>query len=249
VQLGVALQNYETAHEVLPPGAVNQAGPIAEKPQGYHLSWVVQILPYIEQKNAYNRINFAHGVYDVQNGTVRAHGIGTLSCPSDGGPSGRSSGVASNNYVGCHHDVEAPIDVTNHGVLFLNSSVRYEDISDGTSFTIFVGEAVRGSSTLGWMSGTRATLRNTGWRINSKLLPPGMLSEDEEDDLAPGDDGKPDAEAASLAVGGFSSRHPGGANFAFGDGSVRFLKNTITARVLHALGNRADGEMVSDDQF
>jgi prepilin-type processing-associated H-X9-DG protein len=52
-----------------------------------------------------------------------------------------------------------------------------------------------------------------------------------------------------VAVGGFSSRHPGGANFAFGDGSVRFLKSTISPRVYRRLGNRADGELVGDDQF
>ena len=38
------------------------------------------------------------------------------------------------------HDVEAPIDTTNNGSFFLNSAVRYEDITDGTSKTIFLGE-------------------------------------------------------------------------------------------------------------
>ena len=50
-------------------------------------------------------------------------------------------------------------------------------------------------------------------------------------------------------VGGYSSRHPGGANFAFGDGSVRFLKNSISPGVLKLLANRADGEIISADKF
>ena len=50
-------------------------------------------------------------------------------------------------------------------------------------------------------------------------------------------------------MGGYSSRHPGGANFAFGDGSVRFLKNSITASVFRLLANRADGEIISADKF
>ena len=50
-------------------------------------------------------------------------------------------------------------------------------------------------------------------------------------------------------VGGYSSRHPGGADFAFGDGSVRFLKNSISPAVFKLLANRADGEILSSDEF
>jgi prepilin-type processing-associated H-X9-DG protein len=50
-------------------------------------------------------------------------------------------------------------------------------------------------------------------------------------------------------VGGYSSRHPGGANCAFGDGSVRFMKSSISAGVLRLLGNRADGEFIDSDKF
>src|SRR6185295_10285629 len=47
-QIGLAIHNYEMAHNVLPPGSVNPTGPIRSEPQGYHMSWAVQILPYIE---------------------------------------------------------------------------------------------------------------------------------------------------------------------------------------------------------
>ena len=50
-------------------------------------------------------------------------------------------------------------------------------------------------------------------------------------------------------VGGFASRHPGGANFAFGDGSVRFLKNTTGSGVIKLLANRADGEAVDGGRY
>jgi prepilin-type processing-associated H-X9-DG protein len=50
-------------------------------------------------------------------------------------------------------------------------------------------------------------------------------------------------------VGGFSSYHPNGANFLFGDGSVRLLKTSIDTRVYRSLGNRADGALISDDQY
>ena len=50
-------------------------------------------------------------------------------------------------------------------------------------------------------------------------------------------------------MGGYSSRHPGGANFSFGDGSVRFLKNSIQPAVFKFLANRADGEIIDAEKF
>jgi prepilin-type processing-associated H-X9-DG protein len=51
---------------------------------------------------------------------------------------------------------------------------------------------------------------------------------------------------APLAVGGFGSDHPGGANFAFGDGSVRMLSDDLDLKVLQQLANRRDGAVTSD---
>jgi prepilin-type processing-associated H-X9-DG protein len=48
---------------------------------------------------------------------------------------------------------------------------------------------------------------------------------------------------------GFRSQHPGGANFAFADGSVKFIKNSISVPVYRALGTRALGEVISADQY
>jgi prepilin-type processing-associated H-X9-DG protein len=90
--------------------------------------------------------------------------------------------------------------------------VRFEDVKDGVSHTVFLGERLAEPNDLGWMSGTSATLRNTG------IGPP--------------------ATAANMAqiVGSFASDHPGGANYALGDGSVRFF-----GAVSPVLGHRADG--------
>jgi prepilin-type N-terminal cleavage/methylation domain-containing protein/prepilin-type processing-associated H-X9-DG protein len=48
---------------------------------------------------------------------------------------------------------------------------------------------------------------------------------------------------------GFRSRHPGGANFLFADGSVKFLKETINAGVYRGLSTRAMGEVISGDSY
>jgi prepilin-type N-terminal cleavage/methylation domain-containing protein/prepilin-type processing-associated H-X9-DG protein len=48
---------------------------------------------------------------------------------------------------------------------------------------------------------------------------------------------------------GFKSKHPGGANFAMADGSVRWVKQSISPRPYNALGSRAGGEVISADQY
>src|SRR5262249_39825739 len=45
------------------------------------------------------------------------------------------------------------------------------------------------------------------------------------------------------------SYHPGGANFAFGDGSVKFIKDSIDMKTYWALGTRAYGEVISSDSY
>jgi prepilin-type N-terminal cleavage/methylation domain-containing protein/prepilin-type processing-associated H-X9-DG protein len=241
-QLSLALHNYAMAHQVLPPGCVNAAGPIRNEEKGYHYSWIVQILPYIEEANAYRMFDFNVSVYDEKHKEVLVHQIPILHCASS------SVGGSNTSYVGCHHDREAPIDVDNNGVLFLNSSVSYRDVTDGRSHTIFLGE-VGDPAALGWASGTRATLRNVGQGINGNLfasalsgpVPSWMEGED-----FPGSDPNADAPPVddALAVGGFGSAHSGGAHMAFGDGSVRFLIDTTDAETLRRLANRADGLLV-----
>ena len=61
MQVGIALQSYESAHEVLPPGVVNETGPVLNQPKGYGFGWMTQILPYFELKNVYNHFNHKVG--------------------------------------------------------------------------------------------------------------------------------------------------------------------------------------------
>ena len=143
------------------------------------------------------------------------------------------------SYAGVYHDLEQPINVDNHGVFFLNSAVRYENVSDGATHTMFVGEKITDvARDFGWMSGTRSTLRNTGTEINAALRqwrqargPGGPIAD-------------PPADAANLVVGGFGSHHPGGASFAFGDGHVSFLSDSLQLEVFQQLAHRADGKLL-----
>jgi prepilin-type N-terminal cleavage/methylation domain-containing protein/prepilin-type processing-associated H-X9-DG protein len=251
MNIAIAIQNYESSYELLPPGVINDTGPIQNIPKGYHAGWMLQLLPFLEQGAVARRFDDRVGVYAAENSTARGIVIRIFLCPSDSGSArGGPGSFGTNNYAACHNDIEAPIDVTNTGVFFLNSHLRSEDISDGTANTLYVGEKRLADAALGWASGTRDTLRNTGTPLNKTVALAGFFP-DEEENPVPNDPG-PNAAPAGKSftqVGGFGSSHPGGANFSFGDGSVRFLKNSINAKVYGYLGNRADGELVSADQF
>jgi prepilin-type N-terminal cleavage/methylation domain-containing protein/prepilin-type processing-associated H-X9-DG protein len=279
VQLAIAIHNYEAANRVYPPGTIEPKGPIRNVAQGYHHGWIEQLLPHLERSVAYDHIDRSVGVYDPKNAPVRDLNISGLLCPSSW-----SSSAGYSSYAAVHHDVEAPIDVDNHGVFFLNSAVRYIDVSDGASQTLFMGEKLILAGDLGWMSGTNAILRNTGTPINAvhavRRNVGGMLGAPsslvgnnfygaegidsfETLEANPPDD-EPEAESDTpemdsagptivdgrptvpTAVGGFSSDHPGGANFALGDGSVRYITGTIDMQVYQQLGHRADGQLLDE---
>ena len=259
MQLGMSLQNYEAAFERLPPGVVNDSDPVLDQATGYHFGWLSQVLPFFEQKNVYNRLNFKVSVYDAANSTCRAILVDGFLCPSEMANFRRGTGgVAMTSYAGCHNDGEAPISAKNNGVLFLNSSVRLEDVTDGTSQTVFIAEKPNDGLGQGWASGTRASLRNMGSIAHS--LPGGWvqynLGSVEGGATAktiitqkPGGEINDGEKADAAFVGGYGARHPGGHNVAFGDGSVRFLKNSASNHIRLLLGNRADGDLLSSDQF
>jgi prepilin-type N-terminal cleavage/methylation domain-containing protein len=249
-QIILATLNYEMAHRSYPAGTLDAKGPIQSMPAGYHHSWITQILPQLEQTNIFNAIDRKVGVYHPKNAPARKAFLRVLACPSSG-----VANSAYSHYAGVHHDLEAPIDETNHGTFILNRHLTYEDITDGSSNTLFLGEKLPDEWDLGWMSGTRATLRNTGAAINvaRPLAPaaglPGLQEETEdaalEDTIGAGaPPGAPWAPGGNtLAVGGFDSNHPGGGQFACGDGHITFIVSSMTPKVLQQMAHRADGEI------
>ena len=117
MQIGIALQNYETIYGA-PSGVVNDTGPIKNVAAGYHFSWMTQILPLMDRRAIHQKLDYSVSVYDSANITCRETLIAAFLCPSDSGPGRESDFIASNNYAACHHDSEAPIDVTNNGTFF-----------------------------------------------------------------------------------------------------------------------------------
>ena len=220
------------AHGVYPPGVRDSSGPIINQEQGLHQGWLIPLLPYLEEANVYTAVDQQLSVYDEKNEPARSMRLEILTCPS----STAMSDIAVSDYAGVHHDVEAPINVDQHGVLFLNSGLSHDDVTDGMRYTLFFGEKIsEEDDDLGWMSGTRATLRNTGTPMNL-TAPPEIISQPDDPVLV--------LRRQGLYVGGFGSWHPSGVVFAFGDGHVVFLVDSIDPTTYGRLGHRADGQLL-----
>jgi prepilin-type N-terminal cleavage/methylation domain-containing protein/prepilin-type processing-associated H-X9-DG protein len=233
-QNGLAMHNFEFGTEHLPSGTINDSGPIRNEPIGKHISWTVQILPYIEQSFLYNSIDQSKGAYDPANVPARRSQIASFVCPSyplssNMGPDSDDIGIST--YAVCYSGTEVPLDTQNDGVFYLGSRTKFSDIADGSSNTIFLSEKISEQGDLGWMSGTRATLRNAG----IEPVPKGFKA------ISSTTTSNPDN--GSLIMGGFSSFHTGGINALYGDGGVRFMPSRIEPAVLQALGTRNGGEL------
>jgi prepilin-type N-terminal cleavage/methylation domain-containing protein/prepilin-type processing-associated H-X9-DG protein len=120
-------------------------------------------------------------------------------------------------------------------------------ITDGTSNTIMAGEVIpsRAADSNFWFfngayAGTTVPL---GWNSNTYPASLPNCNAQWQNSTAP------NGCRYSAAAKGFVSFHPGGANMLFSDGSVKFLKNSISMPTYCALGSRAGGEVISADAY
>jgi prepilin-type N-terminal cleavage/methylation domain-containing protein/prepilin-type processing-associated H-X9-DG protein len=244
MQLGLALHDYHLAHRVFPSGSVNSTGPIDNGKAGYKHGWIVQLLPFLDEMNLSKAIDPNLGVYEQTQIDFTQVSPRGLRCPSSSKPNGESFA----DYAGCHHDIEAPIDGDDNGMLFLNSSIRLDDVADGQQYTLFAGE-IRDFGH--WAVGSRMSLRNTGTRIDDRtemqmLRKPGLTLP--QAPQFPLDESAPTVvpPEPKTSVGGFGSFHLGGANFLLVDGSVRFIGSSVDSGVYQRLGSRRDGNVIGE---
>lgn len=188
-QWGLALHNY---HDVFLAMPMTNAQNYLPNVQGF--SPQARLLPYVEQINLQNTLDFSQPAFtgpfnalipNPQFAPSFATKIVIAICPSDAAPiknigaggteySGINYMVSFGSGTGTNYDLRWPTD----GLVYENSGVRFAEVTDGTSNTVFMSEAVRSvgadfmlpggelprspyQATLNGSSGVTATLQAT----------------------------------------------------------------------------------------
>ena len=285
-QVGLALLNYESGFGVLPPGGLEMSSGVT-----YGTSWWVRILPYIEANTTADQFDFSQGGWLGYNSKAAAAfrdvQFPFMYCPSStlprkvlnpevgqvgydqnvqsatyAGISGAADGNASNVFSA----TEIPTFTTTGwgstgGVLIEYRAVKIDEVTDGTSNTIAVGEQSDYLSPRGNVPST--------WTASSSPCEFGDCRSDcgHGFPMGPAPESGSDRRTFNLtcvyhpinykSATGYGipnncgpnspiqSVHPGGANVALADGSVRMLSETLDMRTLRCLATRNDGQPIS----
>jgi prepilin-type N-terminal cleavage/methylation domain-containing protein len=239
-QLALACHNYADAYGTLPIGVARM---FDHDPAinffGEDRSIFVSLLGQIEQQPLFNAVNFSRSIQSSANSTIYATGLNVLWCPSD--PSiqmevsfvmfedplqekirfssyAACSGIWSPNFFTCPNPIDPKLGDQLNGVFILDRSISLADISDGTSMTLLLGERAHGLLTGEdlnyWHWWADCTSMDTRFWTLFPMNPIRKIPDTAED-------------YSSAYKSSASSFHFNGAYFAFADGSVRFIKDTI----------------------
>jgi prepilin-type N-terminal cleavage/methylation domain-containing protein/prepilin-type processing-associated H-X9-DG protein len=266
-QIGLGLHSYHDSYQSFPPGyraLVPYYDGATDTTPGW--GWGAFLLPYIEQDNVYRQVNSDQ---PVQNAPAIQTLLQVYLCPSDLTPQhafpvpdgfGKTVCLAApTSYAACcGSDASDTTDPKGNGVFSRNSRIRIADITDGTSDTILIGEKAWSNANGIWAGAISGGVIVRGQSNPCQPVVPGawfpaptlVLSHAHLNNALMDPDG-------SAGMDDFGSRHPGGSNFGFADGSVHFLRSipsdnpdgsyTADGMIFQALGTRANGEVVPGD--
>jgi prepilin-type processing-associated H-X9-DG protein/prepilin-type N-terminal cleavage/methylation domain-containing protein len=249
-QLALALHNYHDTRQCFPPGHRSLTHPDRMPFSG----WTVSVLPYIEQATLNTQAQAAYRVDRYPFHNPPHTGLNTVVpafiCPLDSrittAQRGQRTGTvaAFTSYLGV-----AGLDAvtTRNGMLFQDSATRLTDVPDGTSNTLLLGERPPSADfQFGWWYAGAGQQLTGSADLVLGAREPNLLLVTVNSPCGPGRYLFTAATGFDDPCGMFHfwSPHTGGANFAFADGSVRFIKYTADP-IMPALATRAGGESVT----
>lgn len=265
-QIALGLHSYHDSHNRIPPPAIVSSAPkkvaICQSSQsflaidaiadgnrgigGHGTSWMLRILPYVEQDSLYKQWSFTTSVSG--NRPVAETDIRLFYCPSRRKTvinraimfGGWNTG--GNDYGGCIGACNGWHNCGRHeswvvqdgrraagpckGIFSIQQNARFADATDGLTNTIMVGEVQRLDL------GADVTTSRDGWAVGGVSTQFSTCS-----DGCKGPNSKHFEEPGS--------HHPHGAQFAMADGSTQFISNTVAKAVFSAMGSMGQGDVVS----
>lgn len=256
-QLGLALHNYHDANKRFPFGSGGTTPPSGSP--GY--SAVSLMLPYIEQTPLYNTIDFRRPLNDALNTAARLQVVPAFLCPSDRpNPQPQSGGAI--NYMGNKGSNHLWSDPNQSGIFPHFRSIKFSDITDGTSNTAAFSERLISDGNNGVVDLRADVFLGSGDPGSPDQAIEMCYATDVSNLLnqfplfmgAPWINGQhtyvhvdvPNRRSCGFfptkATMTASSFHTGGVNMTLCDGSVRFASQNVDLQIWRAVGTRAGGE-------
>ena len=255
-QIAIAALSYYDANSVLPPGC-----------DANHFSTAAYLLPYIEQNNVFNAIDFKKPVDDKANANARLTQIKVFLSPLDPVMQVKPD-FGATNYL---FNAGAKPDLADDdGVLYQDSKIKLVDITDGTSQTLLTVETLKGD---GNDAPEAPDVRRQHIQLKKDAVKgikddTGVTYFKEKQHLAADrcaswmdgrflqgtfnarlkvNDERPDVDCGG--AGGVSSARSlqNGVNAGLCDGSVRFVSNSVSIATWRAASTRNGGEALGSD--
>lgn len=252
-QVGLALHNHISAHKCLPAGYQIDSFFNNGDEKGPGWAWGARLLPFLEQSPLFDLINEKTYVSSFAAKPVVLKTVPGFVCPSDDGVEPIISipayitktticKMASSSYVGSAGTVRPTCKLCRDnfdGVFGRNHPVQPRELEDGLSQTLAIGErATQWANAALWGVVPNSILLDNQKPEMYAAGPAYVLGTTFKDGFNICEEQGLDKNSTSYAES-FGSVHPGGCNFAFCDGGVRFVFDTVDPAVMNALATRA----------
>ncbi|MDO4586635.1 MAG: DUF1559 domain-containing protein [Planctomycetia bacterium] len=261
-QIGLAMHIYHDAMQTFPPGKISDVQTDGAN-IGNYFGWGALILPFCEQQNVQNLVDFKQKVYTEQNVIAGASLLSIYLCPSDSDRQIRKVDyynpdhswnieqleLAPSHYGGIITEKISDFGSATSdgwtlihdelGVILETRAVSIAEIKDGTSNTIMIAEA---SS---YEKGNPKTYDNGSWIIGTNIFRKTTAPVNYKPKCSHFSAGTFDWGCSQCSQYQYEirSQHPGGAFALACDGSVHFLAETIDMSLLAALITRSGNEV------